>query len=79
MMKTRRICLVIVISSILQLIGIAIFAKGFFPYKKVLPGSATENGLEDYEEFGLVALPSAEKQFDRLVFVVIDALRRYSI
>ena len=45
----------------------------------MLAGFTTENGPEDYEEFGLAALPSAEKQFDRLVFVVIDALRRYSV
>jgi len=76
-MKTRSTCLLIIICSILQILGIAIFAKGFFPYKKVLPGFAQENGEDGYRELGLMPLASPERIFDRLVFVVIDALRRY--
>ena|SRR5579862_2857154 len=75
-MKTRSRCLVIFLCSILQLIGIALFARGFFPYKKVLPGFAKENTPDKYEQLGLLPAPRPEKQFDRLVFVVIDALRR---
>ena len=77
-MKTRTLrLLVVVVSSILQLIGISIFARGFFPYKKVLPGFATRNGAEDFKHFGLNPLDAPPKLFDRLVFIVIDALRRF--
>jgi len=72
-MKTREFCLVLVVSSILQLVGI-----GFFPYKKALPGFATGNGPQDFLDFGLEPVGPPEKLFDRLVFIVIDALRRYS-
>ena len=76
-MKTRELCLVIIIASILQLTGIGFFARGFFPYKQVLPGFAAKNAPEDFEAFGLEPFKPPEKLFDRLVFVVIDALRRY--
>jgi ethanolaminephosphotransferase len=42
--------------------GIYIFATGFFPVKDTLPGYATN-------------LPNVEAKFDRLIFVLIDALR----
>jgi ethanolamine phosphate transferase 2 subunit G len=74
---TLRLAIVLV-SSILQLIGIGIFAKGFFPYKKVLSGFATKNGPQDFKEFGLIPREAAPRLFDRLVFIVIDALRRFS-
>ena len=77
-MKTRKLCLVVILSSLLQLTGIAFFARGFFPYKRVLPGFAPSIGPEDYEDLGLRTVGPAEKVFDRLVFIVIDALRRYN-
>lgn len=51
------------------LIGVAVllFATGFFPYKPVLPGLA-----QYHEDYVRVQAP-----FDRLVFMVVDALRRY--
>ncbi|CAG8448178.1 9695_t:CDS:2 [Funneliformis caledonium] len=58
---------------ILQLLGIFFFAKGFFPYKANLSGLSTINDLPP--------LPTGEKilppkpKFDRLVFMLIDALR----
>jgi ethanolamine phosphate transferase 2 subunit G len=77
-MKTRELCLLVIVCSILQLAGIALFARGFFPYKTVLPGFATENGPDDFRELGLVdRLEPAKKVFDKMVFIVIDALRRY--
>jgi hypothetical protein len=75
-MKTRNLCLLVILSSLLQLTGIAFFARGFFPYKKVLPGFATQHGPDEYHALGLRAIDPPEKLFDRLVFVVIDALRR---
>jgi ethanolaminephosphotransferase len=77
-MKTRQRRLVVILSSLLQLAGIAFFARGFFPYKKVLPGFATQHGPEEYESLGLRTINPPEKLFDRLVFIVIDALRRYN-
>ena len=76
-MKTRRTWLVIVVASILQLVGIALFARGFFPYKKVLPGFAMENGPQDFLDLGLQPVGRPQNLFDRLIFIVIDALRRY--
>jgi hypothetical protein len=76
-MKTRELCLLILISSILQLVGMTLFARGFFPYKKVLAGFATANGPQDFLDLGLEPVGPPEKVFDRLVFIVIDALRRY--
>ncbi|CAI2164269.1 7264_t:CDS:10 [Funneliformis geosporum] len=58
---------------ILQLLGIFFFAKGFFPYKANLSGLSSINDLPP--------LPTGEKilppkpKFDRLVFMLIDALR----
>ena len=75
-MKTHNLCLLVILSSLLQLTGIAFFARGFFPYKKVLPGFATQHGPEEYHALGLRPINPPEKLFDRLVFVVIDALRR---
>ena len=77
-MKTRELLLVIFLCSALQLAGIAVFARGFFPYKKVLPGFAAQNGAHDFIELGLEPIEPPEKLFDRLIFIVIDALRRFS-
>ncbi|KAI8328059.1 hypothetical protein BC941DRAFT_477199 [Chlamydoabsidia padenii] len=51
------------IIGLVQLIGLTVFSIGFFPYKTYLPGFSTVND-------GLT-----EPEFDRLVFVVVDALR----
>jgi ethanolamine phosphate transferase 2 subunit G len=76
-MKTRELCILVIICSVFQLVGVAFFARGFFPYKTVLPGFATENGPADFQDLGLVDhLAPPEKLFDRMVFIVIDALRR---
>ena len=50
-------------------LAIVIFAKGFFPYKPLL------SGLAQYGDADPVPPPPAP--FDRLVFMVVDALRRY--
>ena len=75
-MKVREPCLLAIACSLFQLLGIALFARGFFPYKKVLPGFATQIAPQDYESLGLEPIDLPEKMFDRLVFIVIDALRR---
>ncbi|KAJ3493366.1 hypothetical protein NLG97_g4774 [Lecanicillium saksenae] len=55
------------IANLLIPISILIFATGFFPYKPFLPG------LAEYEV--LESGPPPQPPFDKLVFVVIDALR----
>lgn len=61
----------IVAANLLIPVAILVFAKGFFPYKPFIPGLAQ---YEPLGEFGEV--PGAP--FDRLIFMVVDALRRYA-
>ncbi|EAQ89013.1 hypothetical protein CHGG_05632 [Chaetomium globosum CBS 148.51] len=56
-------------ANILIPIAIFVFATGFFPYKPLLSGLATYDTVTEYGD------PPAAP-FDRLVFMVIDALRR---
>lgn len=60
--------LLLTVANFLLPLGILIFAKGFFPYKPFLPGLA-EFGSEDAR---------VPKVFDKVVFMVVDALRRYA-
>ncbi|ODV92804.1 hypothetical protein CANCADRAFT_1398 [Tortispora caseinolytica NRRL Y-17796] len=60
-MKPALIC-ALVACLLLQFAGLALFAKGMFPYKVILPGLASDE-------------VDAPKVFDKLIFVVIDALR----
>jgi len=61
-----------ILANLLLPIAVLIFATGFFPYKPVLPGLADwdEHGTEQ-EEPGV----EAHAPFDRVVFMVVDALR----
>lgn len=59
----------LVLANILIPISIVVFAIGFFPYKPFLPGLAEYESLE----FG----QPPEAPFDKLIFMVVDALRRY--
>ncbi|KAL2887215.1 GPI ethanolamine phosphate transferase 2 [Ceratocystis lukuohia] len=59
--------LLLVLANFLVLASLALFGLGFFPYKPLLSGLA----LYDELEYG----PPPEPQFDRLVFMVVDALR----
>lgn len=54
-------------ANILIPVAVLLFATGFFPYKPVLPGLAQYH--KDYDRL--------QAPFDRLVFMVVDALRRY--
>jgi ethanolaminephosphotransferase len=58
----------LVAANLLLPVAILIFATGFFPYKPFLPG------LAHYEDLGYGSPPDAP--FDKLVFIVVDALRR---
>lgn len=62
--------LLLVAANVLIPIAILTFATGFFPYKPLLPGLA----VYDDSEYG----PPPTAPFDKVVFMVVDALRRYS-
>jgi ethanolaminephosphotransferase len=67
MISRTTICLVA--ANILIPIAILTFASGFFPYKPFLAGLSKYEALE----YG----PPPEAPFDRVVFMVVDALRRW--
>lgn len=60
----------LLVANILIPVAILVFATGFFPYKPLLPGLASYNAAPEYGD------PPAAP-FDKLVFMVVDALRRY--
>ncbi|UKZ53563.1 hypothetical protein TrVGV298_007356 [Trichoderma virens] len=59
--------LLLAAANLLIPLSILVFATGFFPYKPFLPGLAEFEPLE----YG----PPPKAPFDRLVFMVVDALR----
>jgi ethanolaminephosphotransferase len=61
--------LLLLAANLLIPLSILTFATGFFPYKPILPGLADFESLE----YG----PPPEAPFDKLIFMVVDALRRY--
>jgi ethanolamine phosphate transferase 2 subunit G len=61
--------LLLVVANVLIPVSLFAFASGFFPYKPLLPGLAQ---YEDLPEYG----PPPTAPFDRLIFMVVDALRR---
>jgi ethanolaminephosphotransferase len=60
--------LLLIFANLVLPVAVLIFASGFFPYKPFIPGLASHEDLVDH---GAPPKP----QFDRLVFMVIDALR----
>ncbi len=58
---------VLSISNLIIPVALLVFASGFFPYKPFLPG------LAKHAEFEPPPAP-----FDKIIFMVVDALRRYS-
>ncbi|KAF2024881.1 alkaline phosphatase-like protein [Setomelanomma holmii] len=67
--------LLLAFANLLIPVAILIFATGFFPYKPFMPG------LAEYEELGWNDVLGSDWQeppeapFDKLVFMVVDALR----
>lgn len=57
------------LANLLIPVAILVFSSGFFPYKPLLPGLAT------FEETDGTSRPPAI--FDKVIFMVVDALRRY--
>ena len=56
------------VANILLPVAILTFAAGFFPYKPFIPG--VNHGVD----FGLGI--KVEPAFDKVIFIVVDALRR---
>ena len=59
----------LILANLLIPVAILVFATGFFPYKPFLPGLAA---LGDVQE---PAMEQPDAAFDRVVFMVVDALR----
>jgi ethanolaminephosphotransferase len=72
-MASRTVLLTL--ANLLIPVAILVFATGFFPYKPFMPGLAKyeELGLNNVVGEGWQELPAAP--FDKLVFMVVDALR----
>lgn len=73
MPHSRRLRLTsLTLANALLPIAVLVFAVGFFPYKPVLPGLAdwTEEDVGSFEAAGHETAP-----FDKVVFMVVDALR----
>lgn len=64
---TLAAVLLLLAANVLIPLAIAVFGKGFFPYKPLL------SGLAQYEDNGFG--PAAPAPFDRVIFMVVDALR----
>jgi len=62
----------LVLANALLPVAVLVFALGFFPFKPLLPGLATfEDGKGTRAWIG----KRPEAVFDRVVFMVVDALR----
>lgn len=72
-MASRTVLLTL--ANLLIPVAIVVFATGFFPYKPFMPGLAKyeELGLSNGVGEGWQEPPAAP--FDKLVFMVVDALR----
>jgi ethanolaminephosphotransferase len=68
-----RQTLFLTLANLLIPVAILLFAVGFFPYKPFIPGLATYEKLGWEEQMEWTQEP--ERQFDKLVFMVVDALR----
>ncbi|OBT48294.1 hypothetical protein VE00_01172 [Pseudogymnoascus sp. WSF 3629] len=68
-MAPSKSTVMLTIANLFIPIAILTFASGFFPYKPFLPGLAEYEALG----FGLGAPPKAP--FDKVIFMVVDALR----
>lgn len=67
-MLTNLSTALFIIANLLIPISLLTFATGFFPYNAFLPGKATFNdSVIDHVEFPV---------FDKVIFMVVDALRR---
>jgi hypothetical protein len=67
--------LLLALANALIPIAILVFATGFFPYKPFMQGLATYEELGWEDKFSWKKNEQPEPVFDKLVFMVVDALR----
>ena len=67
-MRISAPVLLLIFANILLPIAVIVFAIGFFPYKPILPGIAEFSDGDKKAD--------TEAPFDKIIFMVIDALRR---
>jgi ethanolaminephosphotransferase len=72
-MATRTMLLTL--ANLLIPVAILTFATGFFPYKPYMPGLAEFEELGSNHALGEGWQKLPEAPFDKLVFMVVDALR----
>ena len=74
-MSQKSSILMLAIANLLIPIAILIFATGFFPYKPFIPGRAFHGDGKD----GKNDSRYGTAPFDKVIFMVVDALRRLGI
>jgi hypothetical protein len=62
-------------SNLLIPVAILVFATGFFPYKPFMPGLAVYEEIGTGNAFKEGRQKTPEPPFDKVVFMVVDALR----
>jgi hypothetical protein len=67
--------LLLALANLLIPVSILIFATGFFPYKPFMPGLATYEDSDKGDVLGKASREPPKAPFDKLVFMVVDALR----
>ena len=72
-MVTRTMLLAV--ANLLIPVAILVFATGFFPYKPFMPGLAVYEELSQDDVLGNGRQMPPAAPFDKLVFMVVDALR----
>jgi ethanolaminephosphotransferase len=72
-MAVRTVLLTL--ANLLIPVAILVFATGFFPYKPFMPGLAEYEELAWNHTMGDGWQQPPEAPFDKLVFMVVDALR----
>ncbi|KAI4654640.1 uncharacterized protein J4E79_008514 [Alternaria viburni] len=63
------------VANLLIPVAILVFATGFFPYKPFMPGLAEYEELAWSDKMGEDWQKPPEAPFDKLIFMVVDALR----
>lgn len=72
-MASRTI--ILALANLLIPVAILVFATGFFPYKPFMPGLAVYEEIETSNAFKDESQKTPDPPFDKLVFMVVDALR----
>ena len=67
MVPDRGYSLMLSLSNIFLIASLLVFAAGFFPHKAFLPGLAVWGSDSDL---------ASEAPFNKIIFMVVDALRR---